>query len=1391
MRGAGRRATRDAPPGHITRGRPGSRPHRRADSELRTESDAVPCVHVSAAHLPPLDSHPFLDGLRKRVLVLDGGMGTSLQNADLTPEDFGGDHLDGCNEVLVRTRADVVERVHRDFLDVGVHAVQTDTFGGAPWVLDEYGLGADTEELNRLAAEVARRAADAYATPGDPRFVIGSIGPGTRSPTLSLGKDPADTRDFIDIATMEEGYRRQVRGLLEGGSDVILIETCFDLLQVKAAVAAANDVFVERGERAPLMVQFTVEKDINTLLLGTEPPAAIAALDPLAIDVLGMNCATGPADMREHVRTLARTSRLPISVIPNAGIPHLEDDRTVYPLDPAGLADAQREFVAELGVSIVGGCCGTTPAHLAEVVQAVEGLRPRPRAVDRPGAVRRGAAGRLTAPATDAASESASDSTEVAAEPDGAAGALTDRVPEPDPTPVRTPEPITVEWRPALASLYAAVPMEQENAFLAIGERANANGSKAFRELLLAEDWDGSVQLARSQTREGAHVLDVCVDYVGRDGVPDIRAIVDRYATQSTLPLVIDSTEPEVIEAALTRLGGRAVINSVNLEDGRVKADRLLPLAKRYGAAVIVLAIDEEGQARTADWKVEVCERVARIAIDDFGLEAHDLIFDCLTFPLGSGQEDLRRDALETLEAIERVKQAIPGCATTLGVSNVSFGLSAAARQVLNSVFLKEAMERGLDSAIVHPGKILPLHRIPEEQVAVATDLIHDRRGLAGTAVVPGDAHDDHDDSVDRGDPVPRGPDYDPLHELMRLFEGEREAGATAEELAALSVEERLERRIIDGDRDGIDADLDAALADHPPLDIINRFLLAGMATVGELFASGQMQLPFVLQSAETMKTAVAHLEPHIEAAGGESSTKGRILLATVKGDVHDIGKNLVDIILRNNGYDVVNLGIKQPIDTIIGAAEEHDCDAIGMSGLLVKSTVIMKENLEELNARALATRYPVLLGGAALTRGYVEDDLRAIYEGEVFYCKDAFEGLRVLDAVMAARRAAAEAAAAAQATAAANATEAAEARNATEAPSAGHATGAGAAAYGAGGAPASTDASVGADVDIEVTAGVGAARSTPAGTGVRTGLAERRHRRKPTVTRKAVDAPAADAHGRPRSAVATDIEVPTPPFWGQRTVRGIPVGEVAPLLNEVALFRNQWGFTPGSLSPSEYQELLERKARPVLREWLARAQAEKVITPEVVYGYYPANGDGDDLVVWDPDAPLERELTRFSFPRQTTGRFLCIADFLRPVEQGVPDVLGLQVVTMGRRISDVAAGLFAEDRYQDYLFAHGFGVEMAEALAELWHRRIREELGVADDDGPSVQDWFRQGYRGSRYSFGYAACPDLEDQAKLFQLIDPRAIDVELTEEFMLHPEQSTSAIVLHHPEAKYFNAR
>jgi 5-methyltetrahydrofolate--homocysteine methyltransferase len=1002
--------------------------------------------------LPPLDDHPFLDALTHRVLVFDGGMGTSIQSFAPTADDFGGPALEGCSEALVLHRPDMVADIHASFLEVGVDVVETNTFGGAPWVLDEYDLGERCEELNAEAARIARRVADQYETDQQPRYVAGSIGPGTKSPTLSLGNDPSQG-DYIDVPTMEEGYRRQIRGLLDGGADVLLIETCFDILQTKAAIAAANDVFVERGARVPLIAQFTVEQGINTMLLGTEPLAAVAALEPLAVDVIGMNCATGPEDMREHVRTITRNSRRPVSVVPNAGIPYLENDETVYPLGPDGLAQAQAEFVTEFGVSLVGGCCGTTPEHLAAVVEAVRGLEPRARQLpEAPGRAARWVTGPGSTPAD---------------------------------------EVVELEYTPSLASLYSAQSIEQDTSFLVIGERANANGSKAFRQLLLDEDWEAMVQLARSQTKEGAHVLDVCVDYVGRDGSEDVTEVVDRYATQATLPLVIDSTEIEVIETGLLKLGGRAVINSVNLEDGRTKADVLLPLAKRYGAAVIVLAIDEEGQARTADWKVDVCKRIAEIAVDEYGLETSDLIFDCLTFPLGSGQEDLRRDAMETLEAIERVKAEIPGCYTTLGVSNISFGLSPAARQVLNSVFLYEAIDRGLDSAIVHPGKILPLHRIDDEERQVADDVIHDRRDG----------------------------DYDPLHRLMELFEGASETKSSQEDLANMPVEERLAQRIIDGESDGIEADLDEAMEEHEPLKIINEFLLDGMKVVGDLFGAGEMQLPFVLQSAETMKAAVAHLEPHLET--GDSSAKGTIVLATVKGDVHDIGKNLVDIILRNNGYNTVNIGIKQPIDTILDAAEEHDADAIGMSGLLVKSTVIMKDNLKEMNRRELTP--PVLLGGAALNRNYVEDDLRAEYAGDVFYCRDAFEGLQVLDTVM-------------------------EAENAGEA------------------------------LPDELT--------------------ERKVKPEAKAKPKDQKPPRVDEQGRPRSAVATDVDVPAPPFWDQRVVRGINLDDIVPLLNETALFRNQWGFTPGGRSPDEYQQLLEEHARPALREWIDRAKREKILHP-------------------------------------------------------------------------------------------------------------------------------------------------------------------------------------------------
>ena len=1147
----------------------------------------------------------FLDTLRRRVVILDGAMGTSLQDRDLSDADFAG--LDGCNEILVRSRPDVVLDVHRAFLKVGCDGVETDTFGGAPWVLDEYGLGADTEELNRAAAALAREACGEFRHLRDAGpWVVGSIGPGTRSPTLSLAKDPG-AADFLSYDTAVAGYRRQARGLLAGGADVLMVETCFDLLQAKAALWGAHEAMAAEGVAVPLLCSVTIEQGLGTLLLGTDIGAAMTALVPMGIDVLGLNCATGPADMREPVRHLARHSPLPVSVVPNAGLPTMVDGRPHYALTPAELADAHAEFIRDFGVQLVGGCCGTTPEHLSAVIERCRDLTPAAR------------------------------------------------------------EPASA---PSVASLYSAVPLHQDTSFHIIGERLNANGSKRFRELLLAEDWDGIAQMAKDQVREGAHTLDVCVDYVGRDGVADVTQVVDRLATQSTLPLVIDSTEVEVVSAGLRRLGGRAVINSVNLEDGRRKADVLFPLARQFGAALIALAIDERGQARTADWKVEVCKRIAQIAVDEYGLATSDLIFDTLTFPLGSGQEELRRDGLETLEAIERVKAEIPGCHTVLGISNISFGLSPAARQTLNSVFLHLAVQRGLDAAIVNAAKILPLHQIDDEARRICEDLVFDRRRDG----------------------------YDPLHALMGHFEGVTEARGNRQDLAELPLTERLERRIVDGERDGLDDDLDAALQEGiAALDILNTHLLAGMKTVGELFGSGQMQLPFVLMSAETMKTAVRHLEPHLERAS--SSGKARVVLATVKGDVHDIGKNLVDIILSNNGYDVRNLGIKQPIDAIIAAAGDFSADVIGLSGLLVKSTVVMRDDLDELTRRGL-DHYPIMLGGAALTRSYVEDDLRERYVGPLFYCRDAFAGLKVLDEFVEHREQ---------------------------------------------GGP-------------------------PDGWG-RTSQGGPRPQRRP--------------HARPRrgpgrSAVATDVPVPTPPFWGSRVQRGVPLDDIWPLLNRTALFRNQWGFGRDHGADAE----------AALRQTKALVRSERLLAPQVVYGYFACNGDGDDVVIYDaPDS--DTVVARWSFPRQSAGRGLCIADFFRPVESGERDVIALQCVTVGDRISERAAELFRADRYTDYLYLHGIGVESAEALAEYWHARVRAELGIAGADANAVEELFRQGYQGSRFSFGYAACPDLELRASLVELLAAGRIGVELSESFQLHPEQSTDAFVVHHPEARYFNAR
>ncbi|MFD7321953.1 methionine synthase [Streptomyces sp. NPDC059875] len=1142
------------------------------------------------------------DEFATRVVVADGAMGTMLQAADPTMDDF--QNLEGCNEVLNLTRPDIVASVHDAYFSVGVDCVETNTFGANLAALAEYGIEDRVYELSEAGARIARTTADAHtARDGRPRWVLGSIGPGTKLPTLG----------HITYEPLRDAYQQNAEGLLRGGADALLIETSQDLLQTKAAVIGARRALEWCGLDLPLIVQVTVETT-GTMLLGSEIGAALTTLEPLGIDMIGLNCATGPAEMAEHLRYLSRHAGIPVSVMPNAGLPVLTSDGAHYPLSPTELADAQERFVREYGPALVGGCCGTTPEHLREIVDRV-----------------RGAA-----------------------------------------VPARTPVA-----EPGASSLYSHVPFRQDTSYLAIGERTNANGSKKFREAMLDGRWDDCVEMARDQIREGAHMLDLCVDYVGRDGTADMAELAGRFATASTLPIVLDSTELGVLRAGLEKLGGRAVINSVNYEDGDGPESRfaqVTALAKEHGAALMALTIDEEGQARTVEAKVAIAERIIADLTEKWGIRESDILIDCLTFTICTGQEESRRDGIHTIEAIRELKRRHPDVQTTLGLSNISFGLNPAARIVLNSVFLDECVKAGLDSAIVHASKILPIARLEPEQVEVALDLIHDRRREG----------------------------YDPLQRLLELFEGATakslKAGK-AEELLALPLEERLKRRIVDGEKNGLEADLDSGLEARPALEIVNDILLDGMKTVGELFGSGQMQLPFVLQSAEVMKTAVAYLEPHMEKTDADG--KGTIVLATVRGDVHDIGKNLVDIILSNNGYNVVNLGIKQPVSAILDAAEEHRADVIGMSGLLVKSTVIMKENLEELNGRGLAAKFPVILGGAALTRAYVEQDLHELYAGEVRYARDAFEGLRLMDALMAVKR----------------------------------------------GVPGAV-------------------------------LPELKQRRVPKREASVLEVREPEPAGR--SDVATDNPVPEPPFLGTRVVKGIQLAEYASWLDEGALFKGQWGLKDAGT--------IESEGRPRLRGWLDRLQTDQLLEAAVVHGYFPCVSKGDDLIVLDEDGG---ERTRFTFPRQQRGRRLCLADFFRAEDSGEVDVLALQVVTVGSRIGEETAKLFAADAYRDYLELHGLSVQLAEALAEYWHARVRAEWGIAGASEPAgIEGMLRTEYQGCRYSLGYPACPDLEDRAKIAELLGPERIGVELSEEYQLHPEQSTDAFVVHHPEASYFNA-
>ena len=1204
----------------------------------------------------PVVASRFLDHLhspRRPVLVFDGATGTSLQQLDLTAEDFGGAELEGCNENLVITRPDAVQTVHRQFLEVGCDVIETDTFGAASIVLAEYGLEDKAFELNKRAAQLARALADEYSTPEKPRFVAGSMGPTTKLPTLG----------HIDFDTMRESFREQAEGLIAGDVDLFIVETCQDVLQIKAALQGIEEAFTAAGERRPLMVSVTMETT-GTMLVGSDIAAVVAILEPFPIDILGLNCATGPEQMKEHIRYLSDHSPFTVSCIPNAGLPENVGGVAHYRLQPLELKMQLMHFVEDLGVQVIGGCCGTTPAHIGALAELASELTPAQRPSRR--------------------LENA-DATAIA--------------------DVRA----SLNYEPAAASIYGVTPYHQDNSFLIIGERLNASGSRKVRELLAEEDWDGLVSVARGQVKENAHVLDVNVDYVGRDGEKDMHALVSRLVTNVNLPLMLDSTEWQKMEAGLKVAGGKCILNSTNYEDGDERFFKVLELARRYGAGVVVGTIDEEGMARTAERKFSIAQRAYRDALE-YGIPAHEIFYDPLALPISTGIEEDRLNGRATVDSIRMIRENLPGVHVVLGVSNVSFGLSPAARITLNSVFLHDCCEAGMDAAIVSPAKILPLVKITEEHQRVCRDLINDNRRFENDICV-----------------------YDPLTELTTLFEGvsTKEARASGPSLADLPIEARLKQHIIDGERIGLEPALDQALETYPPLQIINTFLLDGMKVVGELFGSGQMQLPFVLQSAETMKSAVAHLEPHMETTEGESSSKGKFLIATVKGDVHDIGKNLVDIILTNNGYEVINLGIKQSCEAIVEAQRDHQADCIAMSGLLVKSTAFMKDNLSAFNDAGIDV--PVILGGAALTPRFVQKDCREVYNGKVVYGRDAFADLRFMDALMAAK-------------------------------------GADAWTNTAGFLHGAPDGVGLDDVDGD----------SPSEQTSSSGSSERVSPDNGPVSCERSEAVPAEA-------------APEPPFLGGRliTEADVALEEIFAYLDRNALFAGQWQIRKTKQqSREEYEAMLLEKAEPVLQHWMERCVSESLLTPRAVYGYFPVGRDGNALRVFDPAGTTE--LGRFDLPRQRSGNRYCIADFYNDLSKtnGPSDVLPMQAVTMGEKASEVAQRLFKADQYSDYLYFHGLAVQMAEAMAEWVHARIRRELGFADPTEMPLRDVLAQRYRGSRYSFGYPACPNVADSRQQLDWLEADRIGLSMDASDQLSPEQSTTALVAIHSKARYFSA-
>ncbi len=1148
--------------------------------------------------------------LKEKVLVLDGAMGTQIQNLEIEESAWEGN--EGCNELLNVTLAKEIEAIHAGYAKAGADIISTNTFGAIPWVLDDYGMGERTYELARAGAACVKRACDAYSTEEKPRFVAGDLGPGTKLPSLG----------HITYDEMYAGYKIAAEGLIDGGADLMLLETCQDPLQIKAALHACQDAMEQKDKKLPIMITVTIELS-GTMLIGTDAKTIATILEPFDIFSLGFNCGTGPEQVRKHVKTLSEVWDRPISVHANAGLPQNRGGHTFYPMGPDEFVAQQLLFLDFDGVALLGGCCGTTPQHIKALADAVAG---------------------------------------------------------------RVPKPATGHQNKALASLFETRELIQEPAPFYIGERSNATGSKAFRELLLAENYEGTLSVAQQQVRAGAHGIDISVGFAGRDETKDMQIVGALYAQKVTLPLMIDSTQTAALEMGLKQVGGKPIINSVNLEDGIEKFNTVCQLAKRFGASLVCLTIDEVGMAKSTADKVRIAERIYQLATKEHGLEPRDLVFDLLTFTVGSGDEEYFTAAIETIDAIAQFHKMHPEVGFVLGISNISFGLDKHAREYLNSVFLYHCVKAGLSMAIVNVKNTLPMHKIEEAERKVCEDLLFNNR--------------------ENGDPLFAFIDHFSNVEAV-------DQGAEDEAFNKMTSAEKIHKLLIDGDKERMLALLESAKDEIAPEKIVNELLINAMKEVGEMFGAGEMQLPFVLQSAETMKASVDFLNPYLPKQ--EKTSQATLVIGTVKGDVHDVGKNLVDILLTNNGYKVINIGIKADLEEFLKIDKEHQVDAFGMSGLLVKSTAVMLENLKEMKKMGITK--PVLLGGAALTKKFIDEFCRPEYDGPLFYCRDAFDGIVAMSRIE----------------------------------------------------EGNFDTDLGSDGDeAEVI----------------------------VKEKKVVEMPAFEDIKMP----SRDLVIPNPPFWGRRELKA-DVKELAfDWINHKMLFAQRWGYVMKGKDKAYKEKFREDELWPLYEKLKAEILQKEMFQPVALYGHFPCRSDGDSLLIFDESEgwfkedeinrePLEvvRERAKYklTFPRQQGKQFRCLSDYFHADRH---DVVSFTLASAGSVFSEVEGALYSEGKFTDYHHLHGLSVELAEAIAEILHKQIRLEFNIAQKEGHSLRDVKMRAYTGKRYSFGYPACPELSMNKELFELLRPEEFGIELGETFQMHPEQTTSALVVHHKEAMYF---